>query len=146
MSDWEIRTANPGDFDGLTSLLRAAGLPVEDLSCERMDDFLVALSGHTIVGVVGLEAFSRVGLLRSLVVDRASRTAGVGRSLVAALEAHARLRGVEDVWLLTIDADRYFRALGYVTSRRRYAPRAIRETAEFSKLCPGSATLMHKRI
>jgi amino-acid N-acetyltransferase len=87
-----------------------------------------------------------VGLLRSLVVDPGSRAAGVGRQLVAELEAHAGRSGIEELWLLTIDADRYFRALGYTVKERGEAPAAIRRTAEFSRLCPGDATLMHKAI
>jgi len=146
MTHVDIRPARAADFEAVTSLLRDAGLPVEDLAGERMNDFLVATSGGSLAGVIGLEAFQQVGLLRSLVVDPDSRAAGVGRRLVAALEAHARRRGLTDLWLLTIDADRYFQALGYLETERHMAPQAIRETAEFSRLCPGNATLMRKTI
>lgn len=148
MTHVDIRPARRGDFEAVTSLLRGAGLPIEDLSEERMAEFLVATSGGspTPTGVIGLEARSQAGLLRSLVVDPESRAAGVGRLLVAALEAHARSRGLTELWLLTIDADRYFAALGYEATGRRDAPQAIRETAEFSLLCPGTATLMHKTL
>ncbi len=84
--------------------------------------------------------------MRSLVVAPGSRAAGLGRLLVAALEAHARRRGLTELWLLTIDAERYFRALGYTAKERSEAPRAIRQTAEFTLLCPGNATLMQKTI
>jgi amino-acid N-acetyltransferase len=146
MTHIDIRPARPGDFGAVTSLLRGAGLPVEDLAGERMTDFLVASTGASLAGVIGLEAFPQLGLLRSLVVDPNSRAAGVGRLLVAALEAHARRRGLTELWLLTIDADRYFQALGYVAAERDAAPQAIRETAEFSQLCPGTAILMRKTL
>lgn len=146
MTPVDIRPARRGDFEAVTRLLRGAGLPVEDLAGERMTEFLVATSGGPLVGVIGLESYAQVGLLRSLVVDPGSRTAGVGRLLVAALEASARLRGLTELWLLTIDADRYFAALGYARKERRDAPPAIRETAEFAVLCPGSATLMQKSL
>ena len=142
MSNIDIRPARRGDFDAVTSLLSGAGLPVEDLSGECMADFLVASSEGSLAGVIGLQA----GLLRSLVVAPDSRTAGVGRRLVAALEAHARRRGLTELWLLTIDADRYFAGLGYRAKERHDAPQAIRETAEFALLCPGTATLMHKNL
>jgi len=146
MSNIDIRRAHRGDFEAVTSLLRGTGLPVEDLSGECMADFLVASVEGSLAGVIGLEPFSQAGLLRSLVVAPDTRTAGVGRRLVAALEAHARRRGLTELWLLTIDADRYFAGLGYRAKQRHDAPQAIRETAEFALLCPGTATLMHKNL
>ncbi len=146
MVDVDIRRARPEDFESARTLLLASGLPVEDLSESRMESFLVATSGASMIGLVGLEASSGVGLLRSLVVAPGSRAAGLGRLLVAALEAHARRRGLTELWLLTIDAERYFRALGYTAKERSEAPRAIRQTAEFTLLCPGNATLMQKTI
>ena len=111
-----------------------------------MEDFVVATSGPSTVGLAGLEPFSGVGLLRSLVVEPGYRAAGVGRLLVAELEAYARRCGITELWLLTIDANRYFEALGYAAMERDEAPRAIRQTAEFSLLCPGTAALMQKTI
>ncbi len=146
MTHVDIRPARAADFGAVTTLLRGAGLPVEDLSEACMVDFLVASSGGSLAGAVGLEAFSQVGLLRSLVVDPDSPAAGTGRQLVAALEALARRRGLAELWLLTVDADRYFARLGYRAAERDDAPRAIRETAEFSLLCPGTATLMQKSL
>jgi len=146
MNDIDIRRARPGDFAAVTSLLRGARLPVEDLGEERMADFFIASRGDSPAGAIGVEMFSHVGLLRSLVVDPESRAEGIGRLLVAALEAHARCHGLTELWLLTIDADRYFRALGYTAKERSEAPSAIRETAEFSRLCPGTAVLMWKAL
>ena len=111
-----------------------------------MADFLVASSGGTLVGTIGVEAFSHFGLLRSLVVDPESRAAGLGRLLVTELEARARQSGLTELWLLTIDADRYFMALDYTARERSEAPPAIRDTAEFSRLCPGTAILMRKSL
>jgi len=146
MAELDIRPARREDFEAARSLLLAARLPVDDLCEERMADFRVATSGNSIVGLAGLEPFAEVGLLRSLVVEPRFRATGVGRLLVAAMEAYASRRGISEVWLLTIDADRYFQALGYVAVERDAAPPAIRQTAEFSLLCPGSATLMRKAI
>ena len=112
----------------------------------RMADFFVAARGGSLAGAIGVEAFSRVGLLRSLVVHPESRAAGLGRLLVAALEAHARGRGLTELWLLTIDAERYFRARGYTSTQRSEAPPSIRDTAEFSRLCPGTAVVMRKSL
>ena len=145
-ADPEIRPAHAADMDSATRLLRDAGLPVDDLSAELLENFLVASSGTAIVGMIGLEPFPGIGLLRSLVVDPGTRGAGVGRLLVAELEALARRRGLSQLWLLTIDADPYFSSLGYQVQDRGRAPEAIRGTAEFSTLCPGDAVLMMKTV
>ena len=146
MADVDIRPAQPGDFAAATSLLQAAGLPVTDLSADRLDDFLVASSGEGIVGIVGLEAHAGIGLLRSLVSHADAREAGLGRRLVAAIEARARGLGITELWLLTIDAQRYFENRGYTVQERSAAPDAIRGTAEFTTLCPADAVLMRKSL
>ena len=141
-----IRPAGAADLEAATDLLQTAGLPVDDLSAELVENFFVATSDTRIVGLIGLEPFPGIGLLRSLVVDPGSRGGSVGRLLVAELEASARRRGISELWLLTIDADQYFSTLGYRARDRGRAPQAIRGTAEFSSLCPGDAVLMMKTL
>jgi amino-acid N-acetyltransferase len=142
----DIVPASASDFATARGWLEDAGLPVEDLTDRRSGRFLVASLNGVAVGMVGLEHFGTVGLLRSLVVEPSGRARGVGRQLVAALEDAARAAGVRELWLLTIDADRYFERLGYLRRGRDAAPDAIRATAEFSGLCPGDAVLMHKQL
>lgn len=146
MAELAIRVARAADLAAATSLLRAAGLPVEDFSEDLVGNFLVASTGPSVVGCIGLEPLSNVGLLRSLAVDPDFRDGGVGRMLVGALEAHASRLGINELWLLTIDADGFFSRLGYRVQERDKAPAAIRRTAEFSLLCPDDAILMKKTI
>jgi amino-acid N-acetyltransferase len=140
MADVTIRPARPADFAAATGLLRSANLPVTDLSADRLEDFLVATSGNIVVGLVGLEAHADIGLLRSLVSHPDVRKLGLGKRLVAEIEALARGRGVKELWLLTIDAQ------AYTVQERDAAPDAIRRTAEFMTLCPGDAVLMMKPL
>ena len=144
--DLEIRAAAAADFDAVVELLSHASLPVEDLTADSILKFLLATIDDTIAGLIGLEHFRETGLLRSLVVDPAFRRAGVGRLLVAALESQAAGQGVQELWLLTIDADAWFGELGYSIWHRDQAPDAIRQTAEFTSLCPGDAVLMAKSL
>ena len=146
MNSLEIRPATLADIEAATRLLDAAGLPVDDIGAKAPDAFLAAVVGDTLVGFIGLEEFDGVGLLRSLIVDPGFRSAGLGRVLVAALESHAGARGVDELWLLTIDADRWFARLDYVVRERSDVPDSIRDTREFSELCPGDAVLMSKTI
>lgn len=96
--------------------------------------------------MIGVEEYAHCGLLRSLFVDESCRRSGVGEQLVAALEAHTAQRGLESLWLLTIDAVAYFSRLGYAEMPRHEAPQAVQHSAEFSSLCPGDAVLMCKRV
>jgi amino-acid N-acetyltransferase len=139
-----IRPGIAADLAVVQAWLVDAGLPTADLTSDHMSDFLVAVVDSGPVGMIGLEQFEKVGLLRSLVIDRTARRDGVGRQLVAALEAQALARGVTELWLLTIDVEAYFLKLGYTTMERDRAPGAIRDTPEFSSLCPGDAVLMQK--
>lgn len=139
-----IRHACDADYPVVRELLSNADLPVEDFVPAQL--VFVAEAGGRPVGGIGLEALGDVGLLRSLVVARQVRSSGLGRQLVAALEDEARSRGIRELWLLTIDADAYFGGLGYEVRQRDDAPAAIRGTAEFSGLCPGTAVLMSKNL
>ncbi len=143
-----VRDARQNDWQDVRTLLDEAGLPVADLGPEHLVDFLVAERSGTsqseTLGIIGLQRFNQVGLLRSLVVSEADRKSGLGRRLVSAVEANACCAGVNDLWLLTIDAERYFEGLGYKMMSRESAPDSIRNTEEFSGLCPDGAYLMRK--
>ncbi len=149
-ANWQVRAAAAADSTRIVSLLALAGLPVADLSEKIFQRFLVAQAGGVrsteIVGAIGLESFSATGLLRSLVVDESVRGCGVGQLLVNALEKRSLDEGIQNLWLLTIDAGGFFASLGFIERARTEAPTAIASTAEFSDLCPGDAVLMSKTI
>jgi amino-acid N-acetyltransferase len=139
-----IRPVAPADLAASIGLLEAAGLPVADVSVEKLA--FVAEKHDIFQGVIGLESYGAVALLRSLAVLSNARGSGIGPALVTALEVSCRADGVKELWLLTIDADRYFAKLGYEARDRSDAPDAIRGTQEFSGLCPGDAVLMSKKL
>ena len=146
MTSLEILPASVADIAAAAKLLAAAQLPVADLSRRSPKDFLVARVGNAPAGFIGMEQYGEKALLRSLVVDPVFRGAGLGRVLVAALESHACKRGVNELWLLTIDAEHGFAKLDYKVRERDDAPESIRKTDEFSVLCPDDAVLMSKAI
>jgi amino-acid N-acetyltransferase len=127
-------------------LLVDAGLPIDDLRPELLEHFLLAERDGEIVGIAGIEAYATTGLLRSVVVAGNSRGAGLGKKLVGALELAAQAAGIVDLWLLTIDAERFFARLGYDIVSRDSVPDAIRSSKEFAVLCPESAHLMTKKL
>ncbi|MEH6956775.1 GNAT family N-acetyltransferase [Neobacillus drentensis] len=65
-----IRRANKQDLDGLREFLSRAKLGTDGLTEETVDYFLLLENEYgTIMGSLGMEAFTEFGLLRSLVVS-----------------------------------------------------------------------------
>lgn len=140
----DIRAVTERDLPTTIKMLGAAGLPTQDLSVSHLA--LVAEVDTDIKGAIGLETFGSVGLLRSLIVAPEARGEGVGGLLVKSLEVSARERGIDELWLLTIDADAFFSRLDFVVRPRELAPDSIRGSEEFSTLCPDDAILMSKSL
>jgi amino-acid N-acetyltransferase len=131
-------------LDEVRSLLDSNGLHTSDLTPEVR--LLGERDGEGLAGVVGLEAHRHVGLLRSLAVRTNRRGTGLGSELVTALEALAAGHGITDLYLLTTTAEAFFARRGYRRLPREAAPVGIRETSEFSSLCPASSAFMAKRL
>jgi amino-acid N-acetyltransferase len=128
------------------ALLAAADLPTADLRDEHFEHFIACGPVDSPDAVVGLELYGEVALLRSLVVAAAARGQGHGSGLVAQAEAYAGELGVQEIYLLTTTAEAFFSQLGYAHCARAEAPAAIRQTAEFSSLCPANSAFMRKRL
>lgn len=141
-----LRDASAEHFEPIVALLAQAGLPISDLDAGKLRDFIVALDGGAVVGVVGLERFGEFGLLRSLAVAPGWRNQGLGRALVDAIEARAATLGLRSLVLLTQTAATYFAARGYAPIPRAQAPAAVQASAEFTSLCPASSTCMVKVV
>lgn len=140
----KVREPRASDYATVKAMLADAGLPTEDFVPEHLA--FVAEENGEVVAAIGFEALGEVGLMRSLVVADGIRFQGLGRKLVETLEMHAHAQGVSEIWLLTLGVDAYFLGLGYQPRNRSEAPTSLRRTAEFSELCPDSATLMSKKL
>ena len=125
-------------------LLREANLPTEDLTDSHVEHFSFAGPAAEPTGLVGLEVFGDVGLLRSLVVAADRRGHGDGQRLLAHAETQARSSGVRTLYLLTTTAETFFARHGYARLSREDAPAAIRSTREFAGICPASSAFMGK--
>jgi len=136
---------NPTEVQ-VRSLLAECQLPTSDLSPKNLEHFLGCGTVQTLKGVVGLEIYDTVALLRSLAVAADCRGIGCGKALVAEAERYAQSKGVTELYLLTTTTADFFERLGYRRSSRENAPQAIRQTKEFSGLCPSSSALMAKAL
>ncbi|MGU3314037.1 arsenic resistance N-acetyltransferase ArsN2 [Sphingomonas sp. M6A6_1c] len=131
-----------GGRDVLQLQLEIAGLPIDDLD-EPSQLFFRLSDQDGPIGYVGLEGEGSDRLIRSLVVMRSRRGRGHGRELVRRLELVCD-GAVDRLHLLTTGAAPFFRTLGYVDADRGQAPPAIATSAQFTSLCPASATYLVK--
>ena len=127
-------------------LLRLSNLDSSDLTPAHLKHFFGLGSEGEPEGIFGLELFTSVGLLRSLDVVPSRRKAGLSSRLVAYAEGYARSHGIKALYVLTNTAEAFFIHRGYQRSRRNDAPCAIRETKEFSDICPVSSAFMVKHL
>lgn len=141
---YEITKAERKDLVPVRALLDACNLPFDDIRPDILTNFFIARQQRRIVGVIGLEPYSRYGLLRSLAVKKKFQENGLGSALVTKLEEQCRVEEVGELYLLTTTAEPFFRARGYDSADRDRAPDAIQSTREFSTICSESATLMKK--
>jgi len=137
--------ANPNE-SSVKQLLSEANLPTADITAQHLTHFFGCGLGPELEGVVGLELYGDVALLRSLAVAPVRRGCGLGSRLVAHAERHAQDQGVKSLYLLTITAEPFFLRLGYARIPREEAPAAIKATKEFSGICPVSSAFMVKHL
>ena len=128
------------------ALLESAGLPSEDLTERHCEHFFYAGSADAPTALVGLEIFREVALLRSLAVAADQRGSGLGAVMLAHAEKAARDAGVKALFLLTTTAEAFFAKRGYERVPRDSAPSSIRNTREFSGICPASSAFMKRTL
>ena len=130
----------------MLELLQHCDLPVSDIDSSDSLFFYGCRGNGKITGVVGLEVYGTVALIRSLAVCSSVRRLGIGRLLVQFAEEMANKKGVESLFLLTTTASDFFEQLGYKHHQRDSAPESVKTTAQFSGLCPAASGFMSKQL
>jgi amino-acid N-acetyltransferase len=136
--------ARAQDLGEVKALLAACGLPTNDLRDDGV--FLVARDGKQLCGVAGLEPLGASALLRSVAVDPKWRRKGIAHALCDAVVRQAREQGARRLYLLTTDAERYFRGLGFAAVDRESLPPEVRATTQFRETCPQTAIAMSRAV
>ncbi len=145
--DIDIEPLVVDDGREVLKLLSEAELPTEDLTTEKLQNFLVARrQDGTVIGAVGIEIKQDAGLTRSLVVHPDHRKGGLGKLLANAIESFAQEKGVKTLYLLTTTAEKFFLGLGYQVTLRETVPKTIADTEEFEGICPSSSVCLYKKF
>jgi GNAT superfamily N-acetyltransferase len=137
--DPTIRDAAPVDAEAIAGLLTQLGYPSEPAAVEARLDRLRIVGDRVVVAEVegsvaglahlqvspAIERDRPAAKLGALVVDEGRRGQGIGRSLVAAMEAEARRRGCELLFLTTAErrdhAHAFYERVGLEYTGRRYS-------------------------
>jgi amino-acid N-acetyltransferase len=141
----QIRNATNADLPAVESLLSASDLPIDGVQ-DNFAHFFVAEHDGAIAGAIGLEEFGAVALLRSAVVSPEHRGSGIGRQLVERLLEGAEVAGIEELYLLTTTAEKYFPRFGFTHTTRSAVPAVVKASAEFHGACPDTAVVMTRRV
>lgn len=128
-----------GPDQDVLSLLDAAGLPQPDASPVT---YWKLYEGSSCQGIVGVERWGTVALLRSLTVREVVRQHGLAARLTRAALEFLQNRGTREVWLFTETAHDYFLKWGFVDRSRSLTPPVILESQEGRGACPTDAAIM----
>ncbi|AIG03415.1 MAG: GNAT family N-acetyltransferase [Pseudomonas sp.] len=134
-----------GQSQRFRDALKSADLPADDIDLPGRTFFEFSRNGET-VGWGGFETHGTDGLLRSMVVEPAYRSKGVGAEVLRVIEAIGAEQGIARFHLLTTTASGFFELQGYAANQRGSAPLLISQTEQFRRLCPGSACYMCKAL
>lgn len=141
MPDIAITAANESDIDAIKALLVVNSLPTAGID-EHWRTFVIARDGGRIVGCGGAEAYQFAALIRSIAVEPAYRSKGLGRRIVRQLLDRLASRGLREFYLLTTTAEDYFRKRGFKTIDRDEVHPQLLNSREFQDACPSTATCM----
>lgn len=140
-----MKKIDGAEVEKLCFALGSAGLPFDDVELPGRQFFRFELDGEW-VAYAGLEGEGPDRLLRSIVVDESRRRQGIGKRMLSALERYANDSNVRRLHLLTNSAADFFSAHGYSRLDRSAAPDSISQTAQFTTLCPSSASYLCKTL
>lgn len=134
----KIRAANPDDTGAIVGLLHELGYPTahaavgEHLARTAVElVVLVAeLEGHVVGLATGhmlpvIQEAQPLAMLTALVVQEGTRGSGIGRELVASIEAWARKQGANRIvvtsGLARTGAHAFYERIGYEHTARRFS-------------------------
>jgi N-acetylglutamate synthase-like GNAT family acetyltransferase len=136
-----LRMAQPADVASIVALVNgyASDSVMLPISAERvvlaLEDFVIAADSRGRVRACGaLKEYSpSLAEVASLAVARDAHGGGLGKRIVAELEALARMRGIDELFALTMTPGFFERAGYLVTERARYPEKIRRDCASCAR-------------
>ena len=134
--------SGPGCFKAFLDQLKLSGLPFEDLDKDK--HLLVGYyDKEKLIGTGAMEIYGDYGLLRSVSIIEAMRGKKLGSKIAYHLIERAKLSDLRGLYLLTETAKDFFEKIGFEVIDRNSAVEEIRNSPEFTHVCPASAVTMY---
>lgn len=129
----------------IKNLLSQNDLPNQDIEDNNVKIFALK-EDNNLIGTIGIEEYGKIALLRSMVTDEKYRGQGYGKILFDEIIKYSKNKRINELYLLTCTAHKYFEKLGFQELSRNDVPKEIKKTKQFSELCPCSAVCMILKI
>lgn len=139
-----LKEVQKADIARIEEILQENNLPHQDVKSGAID-FFNAFNDSAFIGIIGLEKYGNIALLRSMVVIERDRNKGYGTEICKSLLAYAQSKKIYGLYLLTTTAKDFFSKVGFEAISRESVPDEIKITKEFSSLCPTSAICMYRK-
>ena len=109
-----VRASHTDEYEDCVRLLNTFDLPAEGVK-DHFDNFLVLISNNTgsVLGLIGLEKYGDIALIRSLVVEKGFHGLGLGEKLLIKLEEKSKSEGIKTLYLFTETAKSFFEKYNY---------------------------------
>ncbi len=141
LDELEIRAARAEDLSEILRLLEECSLITDGVD-DHVGTYVVARDHGELVSCGGSEAYQFAALIRSIAVRSDYRRQGLGRRMVREVIDRLASRGLREFYLLTIDAEPYFRRRGFKTIDRDQVHPQLLGSAELQGACPDDAVCM----
>ncbi|PWI47256.1 hypothetical protein CEE45_12735 [Candidatus Heimdallarchaeota archaeon B3_Heim] len=129
------------DLPEVLKLLQLLDLPIEGVK-EHFQHFFILREDEMVVGCIGVEIYDNTGLLRSIGIHPSYQGKGFGQQMVSRLEEFSSEKELNSLYLLTETAEKFFLNLGYKYVSREEVDPNIKQSIEFTKLCPSSPVMV----
>ena len=137
----QIRAASGPDLPAIAQLLHDGGLQA-GAARERLGRTIVAEVDRKVIATATWEPVDGAALLRSVAVAPVVRGTGTGLLVTAAVLRHMARSGVKVAYLVTIDAEGFFKRCGFRTIPREELPAAVAGHRQIARECPSTAPVM----
>jgi amino-acid N-acetyltransferase len=127
-----LRPAVGEDVPIILALLQAYHLPGNELE-DHIGNFVVAEAEGRVVACGGVEVYDSAtsGLIRSMAVEEGLRGSGVGRLVLEWVIAKAAERGLDEVFLFTMNAHPFYEHFGFRHCTIKDFPKEARRSAQY---------------
>ena len=141
----QVQQLYENDEKQLVELLNCFNLITHDIDFNNQI-YVGLQQNNNYAAVGGLELHPPYALMRSVAVRHQDQGKGYAKFICEALTSHAIKNDIHYLYLLTETAEDFFSKIGFIPVKRLTVPALIKNTNQFSSLCPDTAAVMKKQI